>query len=336
MRRSALFVVGCALSLYLIGAVPAWADNGPHVKLGESPTPDRCAACHRAHTAQAPYLLKEKQESLCFTCHGSGGTGSSLDVEEGVGYAGHTRNQPEKAGALRGGGFEFALINTGSVTPVYEAKGRLESATIPPLGLNSGEATTSTHSIGVAGQTIWGNGATGLGKTGAELECGSCHDPHGNGDYRILKGKPDESNAPAEVNIPDVETGKEYKYTTTNYWQAWDVNDRNFRWKISEWCSTCHTRYLANKNAPMENLSGDPVFSYRHHTEYSQEEYETLEASSTKTKPNCIQCHVSHGSNAKMGTNSQLVPWPGGAARGADSSLLRLDNRGVCQTCHHK
>ncbi len=47
---------------------------------------------------------------------------------------------------------------------------------------------TSTH----AGTgTVWGNGAvnSGVGAT-VDLECANCHNPHGNGQYRILQTAP--------------------------------------------------------------------------------------------------------------------------------------------------
>jgi hypothetical protein len=60
---------------------------------------------------------------------------------------------------------------------------------------------------------------------------------------------------------------------------------------------------------------------------------------STTGNVGCLSCHVAHGSSATMGTNSGAVPWPGGGttpAGNARSSLLRVDNRGVCQSCHNK
>ena len=329
MKRSALFVVGCALSLF-IGVAPASADNGPHMK-GAGLTPDTCAACHRAHTAKAPYLLKEAQDSLCFTCHGSSATGANNDVENGVGYSGSERSGGV-AGALRGGGFEYALINTSEPEASRSETGKLIDATIKPLG--AGQKVSSTHSIDDSLQTAWGNGAleSGAGK-GIDLSCGSCHDPHGNGNYRILRAKPNDSGAVTEVKIADTETKV---YTTDNYWHSWDTNAKQFKYQIAEWCTTCHTRYLAGSKSYKEP-SGDAIYNYRHRSSYTQADYEKYEAESpVKARPNCIQCHVTHGSNAKMGTNSQSVTWPDGTAAGSDSRLLRLDNRGVCQTCHNK
>jgi len=343
MRRSVLLIASCMLSL-LVGAVPALADNGPH-KQGQGLTPDTCAACHRAHTGQAPYLLKEKQEQLCFSCHGSSATGSNLDVQDGAGYSGAGR-AGGVAGALRGGGFQYALIDTAKPEPTYEANGRLQKATIPVLA--TGNATTSAHSIDESSQMAWGNGAIGApttatyGKT-VNLTCGFCHDPHGNGNYRILRPIPSESGATTGVEIKEP-TGTAHEYRTTNYWASWENNNPEFEYKISAWCATCHTRlYEGAGSGSYKTNSGDAVFTYRHRSEISQTEYESLKhaAGGTKAKPNCIQCHVAHGTDAAMGEHSAGVTLPndtptsGGAVNG-DSFLLRLDNRGVCQTCHHK
>jgi predicted CXXCH cytochrome family protein len=335
MRRLtvSLFMLGCVPWL-LLGAPAALADNGPHVA-GMGATTEKCAACHRAHTAQAPYLLKESsEEALCYTCHGSSGTGSNLDVADGVGYSGAERSGGA-AGALRGGGFKYALIDSSKPVGNYEATSpyRLISGEIPAL--SEGAAVNSAHTVNSSSQMAWGNGAiaaeANYGKT-LSLRCGSCHDPHGNGDYRILRPIPQESGG-TEVKIADAET-KEYR--TTNYWQSWETNNKQFRYLISSWCATCHTRLLAESKSG-DISSGDAVFTYRHRSFFTQAEYEALEASSaTKTKPSCIQCHVAHGSDAKMEGYATTINYPNGTAAGSDSFLLRVDNRGTCQMCHKK
>jgi len=52
--------------------------HGPY-----SMTTDKCAVCHRAHTAKAPNLLvkSSSQSALCFECHGSGNPSSNTDVQ---------------------------------------------------------------------------------------------------------------------------------------------------------------------------------------------------------------------------------------------------------------
>jgi len=320
MRRAAVFTLCFAISLFA-GAAPAAADNGPHVA-GAGPVTDSCAGCHRVHTAQAPHLLKEAQNSLCYTCHGSAATGANTDVEDGVGYSGEGRSGG-KAGALRGGGFAYALIGSNSPS------GNGYLGEVPVRG--TGAATTSTHSIDESEEIAWGwskeSETPQYGKT-IELSCGNCHDPHGNGNYRILRTTPRElyeypesPPASAEVAIPDAETKV---YTTDNYWVVEDENAPGFIANIASWCATCHTRYLAGGGSGHTD-SGDSVYAYRHRSNQA-----------AQGSANCVQCHVAHGSNASMGTYSSAVPNPNGTAAGPDSRLLRIDNRGICQMCHNK
>jgi predicted CXXCH cytochrome family protein len=311
-RAAGAFAAAGALSLF-IGAAPAAADNGPHVK-GAEPVTDSCAACHRAHTAQASYLLKDTQKALCYTCHGSSATGASTNVEDGVGYT--TTSRTTKAGALRGGGFAYALIDSANPS------GNGYVGEVPVRGTLA--ATTSSHSIDESSQTAWGNGAISATANYGEtmpLRCGSCHDPHGNGNYRILKPIPDESGAASGVTIADAATKV---YTTENYWTAEDEEAPSFIANASAWCATCHTRYLAPAKSA-RNDSGDAIFKFRHRTNQT-----------SQGSPTCAQCHVAHGSNASMGTYSTSVNEPDGSAADGASRLLRIDNRGVCQMCHNK
>jgi predicted CXXCH cytochrome family protein len=320
VRRLALLLAGGALWLVL-AAVPVFADNGPH-QAGASATTDGCSGCHRAHTARAANLLvSSTQTALCYTCHGTTGTGATTDVQDGVQYAPVTTTKvltttrtgsgsTTFAGALRGGGFDNAAINSAPATNASAI------GVISPY-----VATSSRHDVGQAG-TAWGNGAIGSGAgVGVAITCGSCHDPHGNGSYRILQVDP-ENLGPNPVTIADVGNNT-YRYTTTDYWQPGDVNAPQYLSSVTGWCSTCHTRYNAPTGSGHTN-SGDPIFTYRH-------------ATTNNLGLQCVQCHVAHGSNATMGTNSQAVPLPGqSGGRGPDSSLLRINNRGVCEKCHEK
>ncbi|HEY5151077.1 MAG TPA: cytochrome c3 family protein [Mycobacterium sp.] len=193
-------------------ASPAFADNGPHQSTTNVMNVDRCAGCHRAHTASASYLLTQSESALCQTCHGAAAGGSTLDVADGVAYgstggtgptgpAGQARIPGDQTGALRGGGFTKALLSSGPGGVVSRALSSDGHGLVPALGATSGGVSvTSTHNTGVSG-TAWGaggyigaTGATGAG-TAVTLQCGSCHDPHGGanagyGTYRILKVNP--------------------------------------------------------------------------------------------------------------------------------------------------
>jgi len=341
VRRLALLLAGCAVWL-LVAAVPVFADNGPHQQGASSPTTDGCSGCHRAHTAQGANLLAgSSQMNLCYTCHGTSGTGATTDVQDGVQYEPATTTRVitttrtgTLAGALRGGGFDRAVLDTSLGSSVAPAIG-----TIP---LPAGNNVTSKHNVDAAG-TAWGWGdisGTSNPGTSVDLTCASCHDPHGNTQYRILKPTPDDAytgqytgyniNIPNMSNISIADTTS-YIYTTTNYWQPADPTAGNTYIKnVSSWCSSCHTRYLAGGGSA-QTSSGDAIFNYRHETDGIQN------SSNDSTPPTCVQCHVAHGSNASMGVNSQAVPMPGASTgRGTDSSLLRIDNRGTCVKCHPK
>ena len=121
VKKLLLLGVGSALMFTMGGVGPASADAGPHktTMVGAGQTAlisvaggGRCASCHRAHTAKAEFLLKDAQPALCYTCHG--GTGSEIDVINGM--------NNDTGGALRGGGFQYSLINGATAT---KRKGRV-------------------------------------------------------------------------------------------------------------------------------------------------------------------------------------------------------------------
>ena len=380
VKRLLLLGVGSALMVTMGGISPASADNGPHMSSAQvaganviiaNAGASKCASCHRAHTAKAEYLLKQAQPQLCYTCHAAG-IGASTDVANGI--------ENGTGAALRGGGFNTAAINAGGASKVMDAAGKGGQQNIPALALPV--ASTSKHQIdGITSGTAWGNGAngSGLGKS-LTLECGSCHDPHGNGNYRILKPIPVDSGyasheikaavayspaviadplavppvlAKAEVlpapavmspttgiKIPD---STNPSYTTANYWLAGDTTvpvdatatlsgtakatdgaADGYINNVANWCTTCHTRYLAGSGS-YKTASGDATFMYKHR---SNANYKAGAA-------NCITCHVSHGSNAVMsGDSVGLLPGDAAAPAG-DSKLLRVNNRGTCVMCHN-
>ena len=349
-------VVAATLAFLAMPTGTAQADGGPHIK-GWSATPDGCAACHWAHRASAEVLLVEEQELLCASCHGGPGLGSDLNVVAGTNEA--------DSGALRGGGFETARIDTDDPT-LSPA-----TVTIAALPLLGAEATQSKHSIDHSSQTAWAYGPIdpldNAGLAAFPLACGKCHDPHGNGNYRILRTIPadtvstrsavpawwvklwDDTNADGKITTGEdvfLDDESPKQYSTTDYWnftytdQWYDTNadgradtETSGR-RVGQWCTTCHTRYLAPSGA-YDVDSGDAVFKFRHATDPSTR---SASATSPARPKSCLQCHVAHGSNATMGTDSGAVELPDGSAGTgvSDSRLLKMNNRGICQKCHNK
>lgn len=330
MKLRWIFAIALALVVTVFAVSGTFADNGPHG--GYTATTDACAGCHRAHTAIGPSLLKSATAyGLCMTCHGVTSGGAGTDVADGLWVTG-SANTPLKAG-----GFTNAKMNT---------------------SLGAGPATaavTSKHAVngmtGYAAGTIWGIGALGTAGAGTSfsLECYTCHNPHGKSGaaneatYRILRATPKDVTgmSGAALTVPDV-TAKVYtvsdatgKYYGQNYPAASDADADNGKIAtLSSWCARCHTRiHAAGVNVGKTN-SGDTIFTYRHRTDGSN-----ITNSDANGAPACLTCHTVHGSLAAMGTYSASVPKPGTAEGGGnylDSSLLRIDNRGVCQACHNK
>ncbi|MCL5958315.1 MAG: NapC/NirT family cytochrome c, partial [Chloroflexi bacterium] len=277
-----------------------FADSGPHGGADfASATPGGCAGCHRAHRGKEDFLVKEAtQTQLCYTCHGSTALGADTSVQDGIylnrDAASESPGEGLADGGLRAGGFDRVVMDPG-VT-----------------GSPSDMATTSKHQLD-APVTIWGNGSTGSGKTGVTLHCGSCHDPHGNGNYRLLRPIPSGSDAATGVTISD-DANKTYTvgYSAKNYRDVSYLDNRN----ITAWCLQCHTRY---SGAP--DGTDDPVFHFRH---------VVAEAGLT-----CLKCHVVHGTGSTMDSYGKSVEWPDGSGgSGENSRLLSVNNRGVCKQCH--
>jgi predicted CXXCH cytochrome family protein len=224
VRRLALLLVGGAIWLFL-AAIPALADGGPHVSTINNGSlginADSCAGCHRAHTAAGPFLINAAdEEALCLTCHGAAGTGSTVDVMSGVQYTlgANGLRTGTQLGAARNGGFDTARIDSSNAARMSYLRSATAVSQHPKVGvLAAGEAVTSAHLTlpGVNDLTqpgiAWGNGAFSATENpgpAVELSCASCHNPHGNGQYRILNPIPSASgtgfvNATAEVEVTD-------------------------------------------------------------------------------------------------------------------------------------
>ena len=328
MMKRHLALLG--LTLVVVAAVwfgvaaVASANGGPHGNY--TPTTDACAGCHRAHTAQGPFLLKATSTyALCTSCHGAAGSGANTNVDDGkylstrddtlangnVGAA----NTPDNSDLL-GGGFQ-----------TY--KGITVTSSHDPTG-----ATTAAWGFGVA------RGATGNLSTA--LDCASCHNPHGSTNYRIFN-ETIEGNA---VSVAQVDEGAAKDYDT----EQWGAGYNTL-------CAACHGAYHVTQAGAVSidaaskiaSQYGNATSTWAHRVGMSyvygtNANPETvgfsgggpvtytlpLAQSGTVDEVVCTTCHIPHG------TSAQMTGFAVGQSAAGDSALLRLDNRGVCEVCHQK
>jgi hypothetical protein len=300
--RSIGSVLLAAAVLAVLMSGTAFANFGPHG--GYAQDTDECAACHRAHTAfssatwttlgstpteKSALLVISGGASVveaCYACHGNGAPGASTNVQSGVFDSG-----PSGASGVATGTVVTspppAGEPTATATTIYMTDSSfgatLNGGGFEHLGGPTGPAPTSTHQLDMGSATapMWGNGSS-LPQSG-QLDCASCHDPHGSSNYRLLKdvvGTPNgnvtvggyigsgqsavpnpwvisaETNYPIEgwlkgnagaaqiaTYLPDYTS---YKYAVNNG----DSGGKSF----SGWCAGCHTQYN-QKSSPYDYLT---------------------------------------------------------------------------------
>lgn len=303
MRRklAVLAAAASAIALFMAMATVALANEGPHggyqvggqgkstqagTQTGWNST-DACSACHRAHTASNEFLLPESDVTdLCKDCH-SNRAGAITDVFQGQDLA--TVGSPAP---LNGGGFvqayNWASGSWGNVTSSHAVKG-VTNAVYPGGATGNGMVFGGGNPATTIGGTLAQNSADG------GLECTSCHNPHGSGNYRILSGKMSTTNHssyfPATWLVGDATWGTSNVGATaadlnatmtgslsggsaisTHSYAAGNnvVYDRG----MSDFCATCHTNYVRDfagsrtafydpVAATTVNPTGEPMVPYQ-------------------------------------------------------------------------
>ena len=265
--------------------------------------------------------------------------GTTLTVDRGTTRGRRPSGRRLREGSTRDGrGDQGDLLSGAEHLPVPQPAG--------PAADHGPQTTTSNHLGGVG--IMWGNGPiSGTANTGKDmstttatkLECTACHDPHGNGQYRILRAVPSDSGftatlaraTPRPASSSRTRRTRSTRRPTTGSPATptpWPTPARrrsseepppsdptpvqktianpvsSFQANVAAWCTTCHTRYLAPSGSWGTN-SGDAVFTYRH----TGDNVGGTNGDAASNR-NCIQCHVAHGSNAQM-PNSK-VEWPNG------------------------
>jgi predicted CXXCH cytochrome family protein len=197
VKKIAAIVLATAamLAVVLVPGV-ASANMGPHG--GYISDTEACAGCHRAHTApssitwvdgtgesKSALLLSDSSQVylFCLTCHDSTSQGADTNVLDGI-YEGTVNGT--QGGDLISGAFgrEDASMGSGATWDGHNNK--VTSSHImngQSWGAYGGGAFGSSSSVDATGNypSLQGTGNKIV------MDCGTCHDPHGSSNYRILK-----------------------------------------------------------------------------------------------------------------------------------------------------
>jgi len=196
-KIATILALTAVLAVVLVPSV-ALANLGTHG--GYVANSEACAGCHRAHTApssvtwvdsnmetKSALLLSESSEvyQFCLSCHDSTSQGADTNVLDGVyeGTAYGDQGENLISGAF---GREDAGLGQGAL---WDGENNMVTSTHIMNGQSWGAwgggtfGSTSTSSVDASG-----NYPATLG-TGNKIvmDCGTCHDPHGSSNYRILK-----------------------------------------------------------------------------------------------------------------------------------------------------
>lgn len=325
------------------------ANNGPHGNY--SPTTDKCAGCHRTHTATQGNLLKGNTiADLCFSCHGSGGPGANTNVVDG-------RLEPSGM-PLNGGGFVNFQGSPTTSRHTYDGSQHPAWGSDTPWSSYSG-------CLGCHGPWYqqWPGAPTfypgpgnqpgqmaGAGNVQMLVTCVSCHDAHGARSYRLLTNRVmadvieyQDPTLPGYVQVVSNEVGG-LNPDQTGY--VPNYTERRYRDGMTSWCASCHYLYQQRQSdpaVPFDAADGlGAQIRYRHSITVTLSS-QGLTTSLPLQQPSgysvtqqptdkvaCITCHYAHGSNVRM------IGYAANVAPTNDSALLRMDNRGVCEDCHKK
>ena len=305
--KKLLFALVLGIALVLALATVASADNGPHG--GFTATTDACAGCHRAHSARSGTndLLRLPISQLCLSCH-QGGLGASTDVDNGV-YTTNLNTGTSAEGTVNnglfGGGFTNAVMTTawnGSTAGGTQA------------GNAGSRGVSSMHTLG-AGQTVWGSGANGDPVTGdvVDLECTSCHDPHGKSgwdtsttpdtrvaSYRLLRWQPEGSNGFTAPTANNWSGGAFPVNDAATPESGWLVQD-NFATKGGEW----YTLGTTGSFAPNDYLPGGSTNNIYNLTAAMAGTAHDYRPSAISTGFFCAQCHDRYFNNSNLRSNQE-------------------------------
>jgi len=301
------------------------------------PDTPMCGGCHSTHSALKAQLLKKASYyELCMLCHSNANAQSKYDVEAGLVTVAGPTTKASLAGPIKTALGAISIHNaddTGGVTPV---------------NVPGSDVTTGTKKL--------------------SLTCVSCHNGHGGTDdnYRLLKKRiyaadgnqlmTDNINYDAFAITAGATSGEELFMArgNTEFCGACHLDfDEGNAWKkggqytpvyssvymhpvsVGSVVYSVYYNYAVNPNyaaypnpayntgvrtQPLNPTIGDVL-----PLQYNPDTNEPV--TDRRTAVVCSTCHFAHGSTKSF--NVQGAVYDG-------KYMLRLDNYGVCESCHRK
>lgn len=225
-RCVAGIAAACWLLLATVPGAGAFHDGGVA-------TCERCHVMHDAVPGQVafdgprPLLLAASSTDLCLMCHGDGGVMGLNPLQP-----------PRELGA---GNFVFLLEDD-----LFDGPDPLA----PRLPGEAAGHSIVSPALGLTADSRWDR-APGGSFPSAALGCTSCHDPHGNASYRMLRGSgPVQGGigsfayaAPAGAGLAVTDPAAvESRLTHTAYISG-----------MTRWCANCHGFYHDQGNSGFEH-----------------------------------------------------------------------------------
>lgn len=160
------------------------------------------------------------------------------------------------------------------------------------------------------------------------LTCTTCHDPHGNSNYRNLRPDPLNAGVPISVVVKQGVTAN-----GANPLQVYVPANLTDKGKMSAWCQTCHTAPAMSPDHPtdkqiygaVDSTTGQPDTSWSNWTSLMTYRVRVVNPTddvvpSQDDQVFCLSCHKAHGS-----PNQYALIY-------ADGSTLDS----TCQECHNQ